>query len=387
MKKSIISKMDKPLLFMSILYACIGVLLVLSASSVSAVLIHKVSPYYFFLKQLAIHIVTFLGGFFIVLRINTKAYKHLTLPYLISLLVILIGILMYGKITNNARSWIDFGFFSFQPSEFVKLALILYFGTFFGDNEKSQSLKYYFLIPIIFSIVAFILVALQPDLGTAAIIALISFLTFISVPLKENSFTRTLKISAGAIAIIIIVFMVTDTPFLTEMQMKRLIYKDPCTRYTEETGYQACNGFIAINKGGLLGKGIGKSTQKYLYLPEAHTDFIFPIAVEELGLIFGIALILGYLFILYRILKIARTSYNLRNSIICYGIMIYILSHLVINLSGILALIPLTGVPLPFLSYGGSFTTNLVFSTFIAQRINIENKIMKNNIEISSIAK
>jgi cell division protein FtsW len=294
---------------------------------------------------------------------------------------------MYGKFTNNAKSWIDLGFFSFQPSEFVKLAVILYFGTFFGDDEKVHNIKYSFLIPITFSIAIFILVALQPDLGTAAIIAMIVFLTFISIPLRENNLARILKIGAGALVIVLIVFIATDTPFLTEMQKKRLIYKEPCTRYTEETGYQACNGFIAINKGGLLGKGIGNSTQKYLYLPEAHTDFIFPIAVEELGLVFGVALILGYLFILYRIFKIARTSYNLKDAIICYGVMIYILSHIIINLCGILALMPLTGVPLPFLSYGGSFTINLIFSLFIVQRIAIENKIMKNSIEISKISK
>ena len=169
------------------------------------------------------------------------------------------------------------------------------------------------------------------------------------------------------------------------MQKSRLTFKNPCTRYTEETGYQVCNGFIAINNGGLFGKGLGNSTQKYLYLPEAHTDFIFPIMVEELGLLFSIAFILGYLIILYRIVKIAKQSTNLRNSIICYGIAIYILLHLIVNFCGILALIPLTGVPVPFLSYGGSFTMNLILCIFIVERICVEDKITKNKIEISKL--
>jgi cell division protein FtsW len=370
-----------------IIYPCLGVLLVLSASSVSAVLINEVSPYYFFFKQLTVYIVSFLIGFLIVSKVNTKSYKHLTLTYLMFLIVVLIGLLMYGKLTNNAKSWFDLGFFSFQPSEFIKLALILYFGTFFGDNDKIHDSKYFFLIPIMFSVVIFFLIGFQPDLGTAAIIALIAFLTFMAIPLKKTKLINALKICAGAVGIIIVVFLITNTKILNSMQIKRFTFKEPCTRYSEETGYQACNGFIAINKGGLFGKGIGNSSQKYLYLPEAHKDFIFPIAIEELGLIFGIGIILGYIWILQRIFKIAKNSYNLRNSIICYGIMIYVLCHIVINLTGILALMPLTGVPLPFLSYGGSFTFNLVISMFIVQRIAIENNIMKNNIEIAKIAK
>ena len=107
--------------------------------------------------------------------------------------------------------------------------------------------------------------------------------------------------------------------------------------------------------------------------------------VEELGLLFSIAFILGYLIILYRIVKIAKQSTNLRNSIICYGIAIYILLHLIVNFCGILALIPLTGVPVPFLSYGGSFTMNLILCIFIVERICVEDKITKNKIEISKL--
>lgn len=385
--KSIFNKIDKPLLIFTLLYSCIGVLLVLSASSVAAVLKYDVGPYHFFIRQLLFYSVSFIVGFIFILKIPTKIYKRVVFSYLMILIMILIGLLMYGSFTNNAKSWIDLGLFSFQPSEFIKLALILYLGIFFGSNENKKSGKYSFLIPLIFSLIIFILIVLQPDLGTASVIAFIVFFTFLSVPLKENNLATLLKIGSGGIAIVLMVFLVTNTSFLTDMQIKRFTFKEPCTRYTEETGYQACNGFIAMNGGGLFGKGIGQSTQKYLYLPEAHTDFIFPIAVEELGVIFGVLLILGYLFILFRIIKIAKNCYNLQNSIICYGIMIYILSHLIINFCGILALLPLTGIPLPFLSYGGSFTINLIFSMFIVQRINIENKTLQRNIEISSISK
>ena len=113
--------------------------------------------------------------------------------------------------------------------------------------------------------------------------------------------------------------------------------------------------------------------QKYLYLPEAYTDFIFPIIVEEFGLISGIVVILVYILIIYRIIYQARRSMNIGSALICYGIALYVFLHVVINLVGVLGLLPLTGVPLPFLSYGGSFALTLAVSLAIVQRISIEN--------------
>jgi len=167
--------------------------------------------------------------------------------------------------------------------------------------------------------------------------------------------------------------------------LQRFQFANPCTRYTENTGYQVCNGFIAIHNGGLFGVGLGNSSQKYLYLPESHTDFIFPIIIEEWGAIVGVLLILGYMIMLYRILKIAREAENLRLSILAYGVFLYLLFHILVNLLGVLALIPLTGVPLPLLSYGGSFTLNVVIMLFVVERVNIENKTIKTKREMAEI--
>ena len=359
----------------------------LSASSVSAVLEYNESPYYFFMRQVLFIVVSYVIGFFIVLTKPVKCYKKY-LPFaLIGTLVLLIYLIIYGEITNGAKSWIDLGIFSLQPSEFAKTVLIIYMGVFYGEmvNSNKNKSKYSFFIPLAYSIIVFMLVVLQPDLGTALIIGGIVFLTFIAVPFKQNQLIKMLKIVSGAVAIIGIIFILSGSSFLTEMQKSRLTFKEPCTRYTEDTGYQVCNGFIAIHNGGLLGSGLGNSTQKYLYLPEAHNDFIFPIVVEELGLIFSVLFIIGYAFILFRIVKIAKESYLLRNSIICYGIALYIFMHIAVNLLGILALIPLTGVPLPFLSYGGSFTMNVILCMFIVQRICVENKITERKVEMSKI--
>jgi cell division protein FtsW len=393
-KVTLFSYMDKVLLFLSIAFSCIGVVLILSASSIAAVLEYETSPYMFFAKQIIYSLIGYIAGFIMIkfhlkyYKKISKYYKKLSIIYLLGVILLLIYLLLYGKITNNAKSWIRLGPISIQPSEFAKSAIILYMGYFFGDENYKTKGKYAFLIPIIVSMIVFVLVALQPDLGTAVIIAAIAFFIFLSVPLKFNKEASTFKILAGAVGVIIlVVFLKGDKflSFLTDAQISRLTYKEPCTRYTDETGYQVCNGFIAIHNGGLTGLGLGASTQKYMYLPESHTDFIFPIIVEELGVIFGVILIICYLIMLYRIFIIAKSTYRLSNSIICYGIIIYILSHLLLNFGGILALIPLTGVPLPFLSYGGSFNLNVIISMFIVQIICIENNMTKQKIEIKKI--
>ena len=161
---------------------------------------------------------------------------------------------------------------------------------------------------------------------------------------------------------------------LQARQLSRFDFRNPCSKLLTN-GSQVCNGYIAINNGGLTGVGLGNSTQKYLYLPEPYTDFIFAVIVEEMGSIFGVGIILLYMFILYRILLIGRNSYTNRGSLMCYGVAIYIFCHIAVNLLGLFGLIPLTGVPLPFMSYGGSFTICLVAALTIVQRVNIENKI------------
>ena len=154
--------------------------------------------------------------------------------------------------------------------------------------------------------------------------------------------------------------------------------RNPCSEekfYT--TGNQVCNSYIAFNNGNMWGKGLGNSTQKYLYLPESHTDFIFAVVVEELGFFQSSLIIIGYFILLWRIIYIGNKSSSSRGSVMCYGVAIYIFLHMSINLLGIMGLLPLTGVPLPFLSYGGSFTISLILALTIVQRVAIETKLKK----------
>lgn len=380
--KKMLSKMDKPLLFFTILYSILGLIMILSASSVSAVLRYHVSTYYFFIRQLLFIIVSFAIGL-VVMKLPTSKYKYFTPFLVLGILAALAGLFIYGRISNGAQSWYKIGFFNLQPTEFAKSIIIIYMAVFYDRILKKKNTNVYnYLIPIAVAIVMFLLICMQPDFGGAVILAGITFLIFIILPIEKNNFTRLLKFLGIALIIGGIVFINSGNDFFNETQMSRFKFKEPCKRYKEDTGYQVCNGFIAMHNGGLFGVGLGNSTQKYLYLPEAHTDFIFAIIVEELGLIFGILVILGYLYILYRILRVAKKSYTLRGSILAYGTFALIFMHLLINFLGSLAVIPLTGVPLPLLSYGGSFTINIIVMLFVVQRVSIENNIAREKQEM-----
>lgn len=384
--RKLFSKMDIPLFIMVVLFVLFGLVMIYSASNITAVVRYGYQPYHFFIRQAIFVIVSFLIGFLIVLRFPTRNYGALAWPLVFLLIGSLALLFVKGKIAGGAQSWFDLKYFKVQPSEFAKSILVIFMAIYYNRlNLKKVKNIYAYFVPLGFAAIVIGLVFMQPDLGSAAIIAGIVFLTFISIPVVQNNIMKFIKIFSVVVILLVIGFLYSGNDFLSSIQKGRLNFKNPCSRYTETTGYQVCNGFIAINNGGLFGVGLGNSTQKYLYLPESHTDFIFPIIVEELGLVTGIIIILGYAYILSRILKIAKTSENLRCSILAYGTFWYFTLHILVNLLGVLALIPLTGVPLPFLSYGGSFTANAIIMIFVVERVNIENKINKTKREIKAL--
>lgn len=374
-----IKMIDKPLFFLTVLMSIFGLFMIFSASYVRASLVDN-NTYKYLFKQGIILFISF-SAFFFLINFPTSKFKKLIYLILGGTFVLLFYVLIYGEVTKGVRSWIDLPFFNLQPSEFAKTVIILYMAIYYNFNLHKIENYSKLLQPVIVAAGICFLVFLQPDLGTAIIIFLITALTFLSVPIKQSFKSNLKKIFISTIvliSVIITISLLMGNSILTNAQEKRLNFLKPCDRYTESgTGYQVCNGYIAINRGGLFGVGIGNSTQKYLYLPEAHTDFIFPIIIEELGVIVGLIIILIYMVIIYRIFLISKTSNNLSGSIICYGVAVYIFSHIFINMVGILGLLPLTGVPLPFLSYGGSFALNLIICLGLVQRVAIENKIYK----------
>jgi len=384
--KKIFAKMDKWLLFFTVLYAAFGLIMIYSASSVAAVLRYNVSSYHFFINQLFWIIAGFVVGFVIVLKLPTSKYRLFIPILVIGMIAALAGLFVYGFIAGGAQRWYNFGFFNFQPTEFAKAILIIYMAVYYDKLMKRPKKDVIsFFIPIAIAIIFAALIVMQPDLGSAFVVAMISFFVFISLPVDKKMKMKFLQLGGIGAAILIVILMVGQNSFLNPAQMARFNFRNPCTRYTDPSGYQLCNGFIAINNAKIFGVGLGNSTQKYMYLPEGHTDFIFPIIVEELGLIVGILIILGYAFMLYRILKIARNGENLRCSLLAYGVFWLMLLHILINLLGILGLMPLTGIPLPLLSYGGSFSIVIIVMLFIVQKVAVENAINKNKREIANM--
>lgn len=369
--KKIFSKLDKPLLIITIFFSIFGLIMILSASSMESYMRYDFSPYHYFFREL---IFLFVGLFIFLFTIifPTKNYKKLSSFLMVIVNIALVGLLIYGYAANNAVSWYKIGPVTIQPSEFAKLAIIIYLAVYYEKHRDDMELQWNIIKPILFVIVIVGLVAIQPDMGTALIIMLITLIVFYGVPISKKNRSMFNKIFIGGVIIVTLVLITSGSTLLKSYQLERFNFLSPCERYQEDSGYQLCNSFIAFKNGSVNGQGLGGSTQKYLYLPESYTDFIYPIIVEEWGLVVGIIILFGYMFMLFRVIKVARRANCLRNSLICYGVFAYLLTHIMINLGGVMGLIPLTGVPLPFLSYGGSYVICLMIGMGLVQRVAIE---------------
>ena len=371
--------MDKWLLLLSLLLFALGLVMVFSASNVAAFMRYDASPYRFVAKQ-SLFLLVSLFCSFIIIKVSTKGYSALSWILLIIFTGLLAFVLVYGKTTNQATSWIALGPFTLQPSEFIKVISIVWMAGFYEMKKAHLDSYTTSFFPIFICLIAFGLIVIQPDLGTAIIFGLIITFIFFIVPINQSIKLRTTFLIGGIAFVGAMILIGNGKDLISERQLSRFDFSNPCSEekfYTD--GNQVCNAYIAVNNGGLFGKGLGNSTQKYLYLPEAHTDFIFAILLEELGLLSGIGVLFIYMLLLSRIIIIGRRSYNSRGAIMCFGIAFYIFLHIVINLMGIFGMMPMTGVPLPFISYGGSFTLCLVAALTIVQRVSIETKLFEEN--------
>ena len=372
--KKIIKYIDKPLLLVTMVLFILGLIMVFSASNITAYMTHAVKPYNYFMKQGAFLIVGFIL-FVIMIKFNTKSYGMFSWGLLLIGIAALVLVLFMEE-KNQAASWFKIGFLGIQPSEFIKVISIVFLADYYEKNSKRLKGWGVSLIPITICGIVAGLIFLQPDLGTTIIYCAIVGIIFLAVPISKEIKLKTVAIVVGLIAFGAMMVLGTGKGVLLERQIERFDFRNPCDKILS-TGNQVCNCYIAIHNGGLTGVGLGNSTQKYLYLPEPYTDFIYAIIVEELGVITGVAIILEYIFILFRILMIGRKSPSNRGATICYGVAAYIFLHIAVNLMGILGLIPITGVPLTFMSYGGSFTICLIAALTMVQRVSVENGILK----------
>ena len=337
---------DYFLLASVIIISIFGIIMIYSASSIWSDF--KYQDAFKYVKQQSLF---FLVGIFVMLfcsKIDLQFLKKranliLLVCFLLLVLVLIPGI---GSIRNGSRSWFGIGGFGIQPSEFAKLGLIIFTAKYLAHNQKEMNSVKKGAFPIFLVIgVFFLLIMLEPDFGTAMVIALtLIALIFIS-GLPFSFFVKL-----GILGLIGIVALIIAAPY----RMARIVsflnpWSDPLG-----SGYQIIQSLYAIGPGGLLGQGFLNSRQKHFYLPEPQTDFIFSIISEEFGFL-GVIIVCGFFFfIFFRMLKIALQSNDLFSKYLAFGLAFGIFIQAGLNLAVVVGLIPVTGVTLPFFSYGGS---------------------------------
>lgn len=378
--------MDKQLLIATILLIIIGTLSIVSASSRETVSRYDYSVYHYFFKHMEMLGIAILGSI-IIFKFPTKSYRLFAPILWIAILCCLIGLFIYSSIKRGSINWLTIMGFTFQPSEFAKPIIIATLSIFFEimANRYLKNPKFNTLIFLILWIVLGLLIPgivfLQGDLGTALILIGISGFMYLYGPLERKKKFKYLSWMFVIFIVAAFGLYMKRGYLLTDEQLSRFDFFNPCSKY-EDNGYQICNGLIAINNGGITGLGIGKSQQKYSYIPDPHTDSIFSIIIEEAGLITGIVIIFLYAWMLRRIYKIAVNASTIRGRYIAFGAMVYLSLHIIFNLGGLLAILPLTGVPLPLISYGGSFTISFLAMLTMVQCVAVETKNQK--IKITS---
>ncbi|MEP7162922.1 MAG: putative lipid II flippase FtsW [Candidatus Moraniibacteriota bacterium] len=331
------------------LFMLIGIGLIMIASAgVSYGNVRFGDPYYFFKQQLVGLLVGF-GFLFFTERVYYGTWKKFVMPIFILALVLLILVFIPGVGTTvyGAARWIELGPVSFQPSEVMKLAIILYLAAWLSGKGEAKARDFYEgFVPFLFilALVGFLVIK-QPDTGTLGLIFLISLSIFFT---SGASLKHVFGLVLGAFAFLAI--LVKLAPY----RMQRfLVFLNP-EHDPLGSGYQVSQALLAIGSGGLYGVGLGHSRQKFNYLPEPVTDSIFAVLSEETGLIGASLVILLFLFFAWRGLRIARRAPDAFGRLLAVGIVAWVVGQAFINVAAISGLIPLTGIPLPFISFGGT---------------------------------
>lgn len=338
-----------------IILTLIGLIFIFEASSVSAFRTLHDSFYYMKLQALwfvvGVIVMTFFSWF------DYRRLYYFAFPALIVSLVLLVAVLIpgLGHKVSGARRWIDLGILKIQPSEIVKFSIILYLSSWFVHREKNRFLSFAGLLGVVLT-----LIMLQPDMGTTIIVFNIFIVLYFLSGYKLHYLLLLIPFSAGAF-----IALIKASPY----RMKRLLaFLNPDLDPLGIT-YHVKQILISLSSGGLLGRGFAGSRQKYQFLPEAHTDSIFAIIGEEFGFVGALILICMYLYLIYKAYTIAKNAKDKFGQFLGGAIFSLLAFQVVVNLGSMVNLIPLTGVPLPFISYGGS--SLLIFFALMGILINI----------------
>ncbi|MFC4557019.1 stage V sporulation protein E [Virgibacillus kekensis] len=358
---------DYTLLTVIFMLLIVGIVMVYSSSYVWAE--YKYADQFFYLKRQLLFCSAGVVAMFFIMSVpygNWRKYsKILLLICFFLLLVVLIpGI---GMKRGGAQSWIGVGAFSIQPSEFMKLGLIIYLAVFLSAQQKYiTSFKKGFFPSMILVFAAFGLIMLQPDLGTGVVLVLTCMAMIYSAGARLLHF-----FGLGLIGVVGFVLLIASAPYrINRITAFLNPWQDPLG-----DGFQIIQSLYAIGPGGLMGLGLGESLQKYFYLPEPQNDFIFAILAEELGFLGGTFVIILFMILFWRGIKIALEAPDSYGRFLALGIVAMLTIQVMINISVVIGLIPVTGITLPFLSYGGSSLTLTLCSVGILLNISKYSKM------------
>ncbi|WP_243386735.1 stage V sporulation protein E [Bacillus kexueae] len=345
---------DFILLIITISLLSIGLIMVYSASAVWAT--YKFDDSFFFAKRQLLFAGLGIVAMFFIMNVDYWTWRTWSKVLLIICFILLVAVLVpgVGMVRNGSRSWIGVGAFSIQPSEFMKLAMIAFLAKYLSENQKKiTSLKKGLVPTLSLVFLAFGMIMLQPDLGTGTVMVGTCIVMIFIAGARISHF-----VGLGIIGLIGFAGLVVSAPY----RIKRITsfldpWEDPLG-----SGFQIIQSLYAIGPGGLFGLGLGQSRQKFFYLPEPQTDFIFAILAEELGFIGGTLILLLFSLLLWRGVRIALGAPDLYGSFLAVGIIAMIAIQVMINIGVVTGLMPVTGITLPFLSYGGSSLTLMLMA-------------------------
>ncbi|KEZ49995.1 MULTISPECIES: stage V sporulation protein E [Metabacillus] len=352
---------DFILVIITLLLLTIGLIMVYSASAVWAT--YKFEDSFFFAKRQLLFAGVGVVAMFFIMNVDYWTWRTWAKMLVIVCFILLLAVLVpgIGMERNGSRSWIGVGAFSIQPSEFMKLAMIAFLAKFLSENQKKiTSFKRGLLPSLAFVFTAFALIMLQPDLGTGTVMVGTCIVMIFVAGARISHFGLL-----GLLGVAGFAALVLSAPY----RIKRITsflnpWEDPLG-----SGFQIIQSLYAIGPGGLFGLGLGQSRQKFFYLPEPQTDFIFAILAEELGFIGGSLIILLFGLLLWRGVRIALGAPDQYGSYLAIGIITMVAIQVMINIGVVTGLMPVTGITLPFLSYGGSSLTLMLMAVGVLLNI------------------
>lgn len=343
------ARMDWLLLVIALALCAIGLLNVFSGTRV-----HGVPGTALVTKQF-VWILLGVGAFFAVFLLSDGFIEEAANGFFLAVLLLLVVVLLAGRVRGGAQRWIAIGAFNFQPSEFAKIAVTLAMARYFSSKYRYGGIGLREVLPAIGLVLApFLLVALQPDLGSAGVFLFIlaGMAVVACVRWKVLAFFAAAIAAAGPVLWF----------FMKEYQRQRVLTFMNPELDPLGAGYHVIQSKIAVGSGGIIGKGYLQGTQGALrFLPEQHTDFAFAVFSEEWGFLGSFLLLVLFLMLVYRLFFLTVRSQDRFASFTCGGIAVFFLTHIVINLAMVCGLFPVVGIPLPFVSYGGSsMLTNMM---------------------------